>query len=150
MDRLWQKFNNNFDSIINYRVMNTSTEGWIEDHEIFEILNFDNHQLSKYTSTEGLAEVARQWQIAASSRRPTGLRAEDFMWSHITYQISHITYHISQIRYHICNLCEMRSFHHTFSRKRLSSGAISLLEKNCSKNGQSGRLYLNYLFYLLE
>ena len=33
----------------------------------------------------------------------------------------------------------------TWSRKRLSSGAISLLEKNCSKNGQSGRLYLHIL-----
>ena len=33
----------------------------------------------------------------------------------------------------------------TWSKKRLSSGAISLLEKNCSKNGQSGRLYLHIL-----
>ena len=36
--------------------MNTSTKGWAEDDEIFEILDFDNHQLSKYTSTEELAE----------------------------------------------------------------------------------------------
>ena len=36
--------------------MNTSTKGWAEDDEIFEILDFDNHQISKYTSREGWAE----------------------------------------------------------------------------------------------
>ena len=44
--------NNNNHQLSKY----TSTEGSAEGDEIFEILNFYNYQLSKYTSMEGLSE----------------------------------------------------------------------------------------------